>query len=243
MTTATLPPLARAPRPTHGGVLRAELLKLTSLRGILLAMLVTVAAGVIGALVQDGGRSNSSATLLGSVAFSSAVIAVIGALSSSSEYATKTIQPSLMAVPRRLRFVVAKAIVVAAVGSVLTLIGSLVGLAATGSEFEPSVVGPVLGCAAYGAATGAFAVFFGLVVRSSAGSVAGILGLAILTPGLLGGVRIGDRFVTDFTMAEAGGGIALASHAGDALMNGLVLLMWVAVGALAAAVRIRLSDA
>lgn len=243
MTAATLPPLARTPRPTVGGALRAELLKLTSLRTILVLMAVTVAAGVIGGAIQDSGRANVAATLLGSVAFSAAAIAVIGALSASSEYATKTIQPSLMAVPDRLRFVATKALVVAAVGAVLTIVGGLIALAVTGAGIDAGVLQPLLGCAAYGAATGAFAVCFGLVVRSAAGSVAGILGLVILAPGLFGGVRVGDGYLTDIMMAEAGGAVALAATAGAAVAALGILVAWVAVGAVVAAVRIRASDA
>ncbi|AMM19277.1 hypothetical protein AX769_02910 [Frondihabitans sp. PAMC 28766] len=244
MRTISLTPLQPAPRPSHRGIVRSELLKLTSLRSVRLAFLVAVVTGVVGAVVQAGDHPGLSSAALGSGVFSSAVIAVIGAIAGSSEYATRTVQPSLMAVPNRLVFVAAKAGVMAAVGAILSVVCAVLGLVVTGVGVSAAAAVALLGCAVFGAASGAFAVFFSLVVRSAAGSVAGILGLTVLLPGLVGGVKIGsDLWATDFTMSEAGGGLALATDGTMWLGGAAVLVVWLAVGAIAATLRITRSDA
>jgi ABC-2 type transport system permease protein len=100
-----------------------------------------------------------------------------------------------------------------------------------------------LGCLGYGAAAGMLGVAFGTLVRGSAGSVAGILGYMILLPGLTGGVKVGDGYLSEWFFAEAGGSLTLAATAGDAARAGALLVGWVLVCAVPAFLRLRMRDA
>lgn len=238
-----VPVLQTAPRASWAGSLRSELLKLTSLTSVRWTFVIAVAAGIVGAILQVGIAVTPTAALLGSTVFSAAAIGVIGAVAGSSEYATKTIGPSLMATPRRAAFLFSKLVVSAIAGAAVSLVSAVLGMLVVGLVPRADDVAAIAGCTAYGAAVGAFAACFGMVIRSAAGSVAGILGFLILLPGLLGAIRLGDGYLSDFSVAESGGRLVTAPTAGDAVAAALALAVWLAACGTVALVRLVRTDA
>lgn len=109
------------------GLLRSEWIKLRSVRSTYVAfgltVLISVGAGAaiaasVGAAVKDGrwhGVYDPTAASFYALPFAQLALAVGGVLTASSEYSTGTIRLSLSAVPRRGRFLAAKAIVFALV--------------------------------------------------------------------------------------------------------------------------------
>jgi ABC-2 type transport system permease protein len=109
------------------GLLRSEWIKLRSVRSTYVAFGLTVLMSVgggaaiaasVGAAVKDGrwhGVYDPTAASFYALPFAQLALAVGGVLAASSEYSTGTIRTSLTAVPRRGRFLAAKAAVFALV--------------------------------------------------------------------------------------------------------------------------------
>jgi hypothetical protein len=107
------------------GLLRSEWIKLRSVRSTYLTfgltVLISVGGGAaiaasVGAAVKDGrwhGVYDPTAASFYALPYAQLALAVGGVLAASSEYSTGTIRTSLTAVPRRGRFLAAKAIVFA----------------------------------------------------------------------------------------------------------------------------------
>jgi ABC-2 type transport system permease protein len=103
------------------GLLRAEWIKLRSVRSTYLTfgltVLISVGAGAaiaasVGTAVKDGrwhGSYDPTAASFYALPFAQLALAVGGVLAASAEYSTGTIRTSLTAVPRRGRFLAAKA--------------------------------------------------------------------------------------------------------------------------------------
>lgn len=114
------------------GLLRSEWIKLRSVRSTYLTfgltVLISVAGGAaiaasVGAAVKDGrwyGVYDPTAASFFALPFAQLALAVGGVLAASSEYSTGTIRMSLVAVPRRGRFLAAKATVFALVALVVS---------------------------------------------------------------------------------------------------------------------------
>lgn len=206
MNTTILPARESIPadsRLRFSGVLRSEWIKLTSLRSTIWSLLAIVAGGVGLSLVlamtmesagiPDGPSAQFalSITAMGAV-FGQFVAAVLGVLTISGEYSTKTVQSTLAAVPSRLPVLAAKALtlfgLVTAVG-LFTLFGSwavtypmfdklglAVGLA------EPGYAGALLAAAVYLGLTATFALGVGAILRSGAGGMAAVFAVLLLLP-------------------------------------------------------------
>ena len=200
-------------RTTHPGrsgfreVLGSEWIKFWSVRSTvwsLLAMVVTTIG--FGALIcfgtaqaaeqmPPGERAflDPTALALAGLTFGQLAAGVLGVLVISSEYSTGGIRSSLVAVPRRLRLLMAKAAVLLAVVLVLGLVSSfvvffigqalLVGVNLQTSLGEPGVLRAVIGGGLYLAASALFGLAFGTLLRQTAGGiVAAIAGLLIVPP-------------------------------------------------------------
>jgi len=117
-------------------------------------------------------------------------VASLGVMVVTGEYATGMIRASLSAVPRRLPVIWAKAIVFAVFTFVAMLVTSLVtfeiGQALLGTHgtslSEPHVMRAVLGVALYLTAVGLLSVGLGFVIRSTAGTIATVVGLLLVLP-------------------------------------------------------------
>ncbi|HUC14107.1 MAG TPA: ABC transporter permease subunit [Acidimicrobiales bacterium] len=207
MTYLQLAPVHGEPRRygiTH--VVRAELVKLFTLRSTFWTLLVTF-VGSLGATVlatSSAGHHNRgwyqgfdptnqalSGLLLGVLA-----IGVLGVLAATGEYGTGTIRASLAAGPRRRLLLAGKVLVIAAVAlavsEALTFscfwTGQAVlahGGAPTASLSQPGVLRAVALSGAFLALLGLGGLGLGVIIRHTAGALSTYVGLTFLLPFLL----------------------------------------------------------
>lgn len=218
------------------GVLRSEWIKLRSLRStgwsFLLVLVLPIGIGVLlAAFAHDGaqgltGDAARNALVLYSTSgtmLSSLIVAVIGALVVTGEYGTGMIRSSFAAVPRRSVALAAKAIVLA----VAVFVTSAVSVWATAfitvpiaagrnveASLDASVAMPLLGASVYLTLIALLAFAVGVVLRSTAGAIAGVLGLMLVAPVVV-------QLVQSFTGAEWLGTLTnlLPQNAGQPLMQ------------------------
>jgi ABC-2 type transport system permease protein len=193
-------------RVTQLRAVRAEWIKLFSLRSSWITLAVAVIAVIgLGALFSAVTNTHWSeirpeerlhfdpvGVSLRGVMLAQLVIGVLGALVITGEYATGMIRSSLMAVPRRLPVLVAKAVVFAGVTFVLMLVSAFVaffvGQAALGSHGTTLAAGhalrPIVGVALYLTVVALFALGLGFALRNTAGTIATVFGLLLVVPGL-----------------------------------------------------------
>lgn len=197
------------PRPalTFSGVLRSEWIKLASLRSIRVTILVTVLAGLglstmIGVLwSQDltaagtvpGSAELQSYLLMVSTAaasFLALVFGVLGVFAVASEYSSGMILSTLTAVPRRTPVAAAKVLILAALSAVTALVIVLGGLAiaaiclpaAAPELMTTTVISGALGTAGYLVLFALFAAGVAGLLRSTAGGIAVVAGVAFVLP-------------------------------------------------------------
>lgn len=134
-----------------------------------------------------GARSGAVTGSLIGLLIGQLVIAVLGALTITSEYATGMIAASLTSVPRRGTIYTAKALVFGAVALVAGLLTSfasffagqavLSGVQASVSLSQPGVLRAVVGGGLFLAACGLLSYGLGVVLRHTAGAIAASAGL------------------------------------------------------------------
>jgi ABC-2 type transport system permease protein len=208
--SAAAAPPARAPGGgvTLPRVIRSEWTKLWTLRSTRWSLLAAVVAmaglGMLIAAFRMGHWSHLSreerATYdpidngVGGYHLAQLAIGVLGVLVISGEYATGMIRSSLMAVPHRLPVLWAKTITFAAVTFVLMLASTVVsffGVQAIVSQRhvqagigDPHALRAVVGTALFLTVLSVLAVGIGGLVRSTAGGIAGLVGLLFVLPGI-----------------------------------------------------------
>ncbi len=201
MTTTSAPVAGRhsgaapLPRPAGRagfvGSLRSEFTKIRSTRSTYWALLALVAITVgFGALASSGAAHNANQlgpdfdptqrSLFG-LYFGQLVMAVLGALTITSEYATGMIRTSLTAMPRRGTMFAAKAVVFASVALVVGLITSfgafflgqalMSGAHINATISQPHVLRAVVGGALFLAACGMLSFGIGAILRHTAGAI------------------------------------------------------------------------
>jgi ABC-2 type transport system permease protein len=211
MSAATaLRPASPAPvaprRATFSHALRSERIKLTTTRSTWITLLVALVIGIgVGALTcflsarqyaSSGlaGRASWDPTTmsLGGIQLAELAVAVLGVLVITSEYGTGMIRVSLTAMPRRSRFLAAKAVVFTAViltaGAVMALAAFSLGQALIGSHAPhaslgtPGVLRAVIGGALFLAVIGLLAMAIGALVRSTAAGISAVMTLLFVLP-------------------------------------------------------------
>lgn len=200
---------ATGPKPalTFPGVLRSEWIKLASLRSIRVTLLVTVLAGLglstmIGMLwsqeLTAGGGVPSDADLQGylltvstaAASFLALVFGVLGVFAVASEYSSGMILSTLTAVPRRSPVAVAKMLVLAGISAVAALVIIVGGLAiatfclpaSMPALVSSTVVSGALGMVGYLVLFALFSAGIAGLLRSTAGGVAVVAGVAFVLP-------------------------------------------------------------
>jgi ABC-2 type transport system permease protein len=185
-------PLPRAAgRAGFIGSVRSEFTKIRSTRSTYWTLLALVVITVgFGALASTGAAHNANQlgpdfdptqrSLFG-LYFGQLVMAVLGALTVTSEYATGMIRTSLTAMPRRGTLFAAKAVVFAAVALVVGLVTSfgafflgqalMSGAHLNATLSQPHVLRAVLGGALFLAAVGMLAYGIGAILRHTAGAI------------------------------------------------------------------------
>ena len=194
-------------RSSFADVLGSEWIKFWSVRSSGWSLLAMVATTVgFGALICFGTAQagdqippeervffDPTALSLAGMTFGQLAAAVLGVLVISSEHSTGAIRSSLVAVPRRLRLLAAKGVVVLAVVLLAGLLSSFLAffagqalLARAGLETslgEPGVLRAVVGGGLYLAASTLFGFAFGALLRHTAGGVvAAVAGLLVVPP-------------------------------------------------------------
>ena len=185
--------------------LRAELIKLRSLRSTQWTMLAVVAGSHLvtflatrNTMVRGHGKFGSfdptNQSLTG-LALGSLAIGVLGVLAITGEYGSGTIRSSLAATPRRPLFLAGKAMVVGiltlVVGEVMTFacffLGQsiLSGRAPTATIGQSGVLEALVLSGAFLALLGLFGLGLGLIIRNTAGAMATFVGITFLLPLLL----------------------------------------------------------
>lgn len=221
-------------------LVRSEWTKLWSLRSTgwsLLAMLATTVG--FAALICWGTADSadqmpeaervtfdSTAISLAGLAFGQLAAAVLGVLIISSEYSTGAIRSTLVAVPRRLRLLAAKALVLLAVvlvaGTLTSFAAFLVGqalLAPAGLDTsldQPGVLRAVFGGGLYLTASALFGLALGTLLRQTAGSiVAAVAGLLVVPPLTMLLPGSWGQAVSKWFTSNAGQQITAVQQSGD----------------------------
>jgi ABC-2 type transport system permease protein len=127
--------------------------------------------------------------------FAQLAIGVLGVLVISAEYSTGMIRSSLIAVPRRLPVLWAKAGVFAGVTLVLMVPTALVAFFVSQSILsgqhiqiafsQAGVVRAVIGAGVYLTVLGVFALGLGAVIRNTAGAITAFAGILFVLPGIM----------------------------------------------------------
>jgi ABC-2 type transport system permease protein len=213
MATTVIPVGTRAELPAArgraglGGTLRSELTKIRSVRSTYWSLIALVVITVgISALFAFGHAQNFSQmppfaqvhqraqfisqateTSLFGLILGQLVIAVLGALTVTSEYSTGMVRTSLSVMPRRGTWFAAKAVVFGGIALVTGLVTSFasyfVGQAILSTQHinssigQPGVLRAVIGGGLFLAACGLLSFGLGAVLRHTAGAITAAIGL------------------------------------------------------------------
>ena len=196
-------------RVSQARVLRSEWTKLWSLRSTRWSLLAAVIAmallGMLIAAIQMGhwaridpherATYSSINTGVGGYHLAQLAIGVLGVLVITGEYATGMIRSSLMAVPRRLPVLWAKAVAFGAVTFVLMLASAFIsffGVQAIVKQHHvqstlgsPHALRAVIGVALFLTVLGVMCVGIGGFVRNTAGGIATFVCLLFVLPGIV----------------------------------------------------------
>lgn len=209
MTATTTDRAALAAPRTGSGLrardlLRSEWTKIRTLRSTVwsLVALVVVTIGFTVLLTSltaaywnsaHGHRADTvvdpTGTIFGGFGYSELIVCILGALSITGEYGTGMIRSSVLAVPRRVPMLVAKAAVfggvVLVIGELLGIVVFYVGSAILSSHLSVSlgqhgVLRAVLCTGPFLAVMGLIAVAIGALVRRTAGAIGAVVGLIVV---------------------------------------------------------------
>lgn len=188
------------------GVIRSELIKLRTVRSTYWTYLIAVVATVgLGLLFSWGSTFaysegelppevvwDSAGTALSGIFMSQLATAILGVMFVTSEYSSGMIRSTFSAVPTRLPVLFGKVVALTVVTFVVTLVAafavfylSMPIFATEGLETtigEPGVLRAVVGCAMYLTVIALMGMALGLIVRSTAGAVAIIVGVLFVLP-------------------------------------------------------------
>ncbi|MGH9029487.1 MAG: ABC transporter permease [Acidimicrobiales bacterium] len=187
-------------------VVRAEVIKLATLRSTLWALIVTFVGSVVVTVIATNsvghhdhawyqGFDPTNQALSG-LALVMLAFGVVGALAATGEYSSGTIRSSLAATPRRNLFVVGKVLVLGSaslvVGEVITFtcfgVGEAVlrsGGAPTAALGAPGVLRALTLSGAFLALLALLGLGLGLIIRHTAGAIATYVGITLLIPVLI----------------------------------------------------------
>jgi ABC-2 type transport system permease protein len=211
--TPAVLPAAQGTSAAWPGLLRAEWTKIRSVRSTLwsLAAFVVVTIGfstlvvaIISSQWDKPGNHPNHVTLLTNPTailfgpgfyLGQLALGVLGVMVISSEYSTGAIRSSLLAVPKRLPMLAAKAAVFATlvfvISAVTVFVIFFVTTAILSSRItitlgQPGVLRATFGAILYLTVLGLFAMAIGGLIRHTAGSIATVVGLILVVPPLIG---------------------------------------------------------
>ncbi|MCO5974352.1 ABC transporter permease [Actinoallomurus soli] len=275
VTSTTAGPAVPADhRPGFHHLLLSEWTKIRSVRSTVwsLILLVVIDLGFtalfVGIMVSQWDKASPADhanavadptnAILGSGFFlSQLTVCVLGVMVMASEYSTGMIRASLLAVPRRLPMLVAKATVfgllILVLGTVVSFASFFIGAPMLHSKVavslgDPGVLRAVIGGGLYLAVLGLFAMALGGIIRHTAAGITAVIGFVLvleplvqLLPGSFG------KHVHAYLPSEAGHLIAQAHQAKDDLLTPWqgfgVFCVWTAVLLVIAAIVLKRRDA
>jgi ABC-2 type transport system permease protein len=240
-------PVPPAGRGGFGHLLLSEWTKLRSVRStvwsLILFVVITIGFTVLITVVtsanwDSGGRRGADhLTILADptnfilsvgIFLGQLTICVLGALVITTEYSTGVIRASLLAVPKRIPMLAAKAMVFAVLilvlAEIVTVGSFLIGSAIMHSRVavslsDPGVTRAVLGTGLYLAVLGLFALAIGSLIRHTAGAIATVIGAVLVLP-ILASLLPGNwgAHIQAYLPSQAGSLISQThQHAGDLL--------------------------
>ncbi len=254
VTPARVPPAPAAGRgPGFSGLLSAEWTKIRSVRStawtLLLFVVITLGFTALFTWLTvanwNGPRAaeRNARIIIDPVGFilgaglglGQLTLCVLGVLVITTEYSTGVIRASLLAVPRRLRMLTAKAGVFAAllivIGEVVSFGSFFIGSAILHSKVPVSlsdhnVTRAVLGSGLYLTVLGLFSLAIGGLIRHTAGAITTAIGVVFVLP-ILGGLLPGSwgAHINGYLPEQAGTLIGQAHPA-----SGQVLSAWEGFG-------------
>ena len=197
--------LTRPPRNGYGlaNLLRAETLKITTLRSSLWTLLITAAGATLITTLSTNNVANRpyewgpgwdpTNRALGGIFFGILTMGVFGIMVVTSEYASGTIRTSLSAAPRRPLFMAGKAAVAGAmmvvIGQVLSwgmfFLGQAIlsgGGAPTAHLDQAGVARAIIFSGLFLALLGLMGMGIGFVIRNTAGAISTYVGLTFILP-------------------------------------------------------------
>ncbi len=215
MTTAAIatPGVQFDDRHTHTTlwhVLKSEWTKFWSVRStawtLLIVVVSTLGFSVLASWASSSNLDKMSAidraqldvvyTAFAGIAFGQLAMAVLGVLIVTTEYSTGGIKPTLIAVPNRLRVLLAKAIILAVVSFVVGLIVAFPAFFLSMTFWnshhleksigDPGVLRAVIGAALYLLASAMFGFAIGTLLRHTAGAITVTVALLFVAPPLMG---------------------------------------------------------
>lgn len=243
-------------------------LAITSVLLVGVPVMLTLASGSVPQMGSDAPAGSADAVRMvaaGGVEIGSLAIVVLAALAITSEYTTGSIRSTLAAVPGRLTMISAKFVAVIALTFLVGAVSSAVAFGISGlldpdvvPDFSaPEVARIVVGGPLLLAATAAFAFATGALLRSTAATIAVVMALMLVVESIVSVVPWkAFEYVRPLLPFSAGQSVTAteASLSSTAEMfprafelgpwgGFAVLLGWVAVLFVAAAVRLRTRDA
>ena len=218
-------------------LLHAETLKLrTRPLPRLMLVLGALGAGLIAFVVVHTAKTEHGAVSLSTLATAAAaplwfLAVIVAVLASAGEFQHRTIHPTLLQTPRRGRLLAAKTVVAAGYGAIITLLGTICGIAVglvslkiTGmpvGSIDIALFGTIAASVAIGAAWAVFAVGVGMLTRSTAIALVALLLWRFVVEGVVPSV-----------MRDPGLARWLPSRAADAVLFGRADLLQPWTGAL-----------
>jgi ABC-2 type transport system permease protein len=207
---------ARPVRPGFGEALRAERIKLTSVRSTWWTLAALVVIGIGGTvllcalnaewLASPEANEAPGSFITGGIGFAQICAIVLGTLIVTGEYGTGMIRSTLAATPTRGRVMAAKLVVLTTVlflvGTVTALIGYYAGnyfldQEGVGLALEGDMARSIYGSGLFLAGSGLFAAGMGFILRHTAGTLTAcvalmlvLTNLVLLVPGTIGDVLV-----------------------------------------------------
>jgi ABC-2 type transport system permease protein len=275
MSISIAPPHGIARRParpsdekvTFARVMKAEWIKLRTLRSSWLTLGAAVAMMVIIGLVIGYTTSTANWVTLEAEAklasppvrgflITQLVVGVLGVLFVTGEYATGMIRSTFAAIPRRLQVVGAKAAVFGAVALVAMTLASFAAFYGAQIFLGPDDHGPsisdpgalrsVAGVGLYLMLVGLLGAGIGWIVRSTAGAITALVGLLLIFPNLIAFLGSWAAAIVKYMPSNAGESFVTSTRVPDTLapITGIgVLALWAAAAFVAAVVLVRRRDA
>jgi ABC-2 type transport system permease protein len=211
---------------------------------------MTTAAGSDPSVVAQAAVQVSTLGIL----FNQLVISVLGVLVITGEYGTGQIRSSLTAVPKRLPVLWAKALVFSVTSFVVGLVAVFASYAVTwpmlqakgveSSLGDVEVWGHLVGAAGYLALIGLVAFFLGALLRHTAGGIAAAVGLLLVVPSVISFISADWASVlADWLPGSVGQTLFFGGEVFEPWQAVLVMLGWIALFAVPAAVLMRRRDA